>query len=789
MIDAATAITLDTALARLACARDAEAWAAVLERVGGPMQQLALRLAGTSRLADDAVQEALLEIRDHADRFRAPEVGAEDAARRWILRIVAHATFSLLRRQRRAVARDRRAGHQLSEETKADPAEAIDRDERHDLVRRAVAALPDRQRTAISLHYISGLPVADVASELRCPLGTAKSHIRRGLERMRCALARSGLAIPLVGIDAAIRELPAVAAPRAVESYSAVIASTATASTSSLGVWSMSLKSVACAAVVASALVITNGRSEDRGASPSGGASVGTPVEAAAPPAVAQAVASVAAAPEGLVSAVRVDADGKQDLLMLTIGSAQGVAAGDEATISHSGNYVVRAQVERILNDMVACRIIPGSWNENGVKVRQGDLGRIAKPPKSVSTVRRVDWTSAVTEVQTDAAGEQTTIIIAADKEAFTGSDIHYYPDCVVCRGEQVIVKANAGSIADGRLECRIVPDSWNADGQRVQPGDQVRITVIGPEAGLAQLRARTDATSQRGDAAKVQQKTAADTDLNKHFDQWFDGFRPFDESGAIISDGLKRQLKERIDLVQDGVEAGKVLETLFAIAGVNYLIPSHEGLQEKVTLHLRNETVEAALAMIARMCSLRYEYIGDTVVVVNGQNPGLAVPAGLSNGMAEKEFAMKLAQTELAKRVDELARRSTELGKSMGGLTRGTVTSVHVDHDGKQDTAMVKVSKPRTVPVGTKFLMLRQGILGSSLLAVARVERVVEGEVVCRVFPFGNNGPIQVGDEVLNYSGVDALAALVIGEETETSTHTPKPLVLPDPQPVGKEF
>ena len=63
-----------------------------------------------------------------------------------------------------------------------------DGQERHalaDTVRRALVALPARQRAALVLRYFEDLPEADVADLLGCSVGTVKTHTSRGVRRLR----------------------------------------------------------------------------------------------------------------------------------------------------------------------------------------------------------------------------------------------------------------------------------------------------------------------------------------------------------------------------------------------------------------------------------------------------------------------------------------------------------------------------------------------------------------------------------------------------------------------------
>ena len=56
------------------------------------------------------------------------------------------------------------------------------------LVAQALACLPDRQRQMIKLAYIDGFTHSEIADKTNSPLGTVKSDIRRGIDRIRIDL-------------------------------------------------------------------------------------------------------------------------------------------------------------------------------------------------------------------------------------------------------------------------------------------------------------------------------------------------------------------------------------------------------------------------------------------------------------------------------------------------------------------------------------------------------------------------------------------------------------------------
>jgi RNA polymerase sigma factor (sigma-70 family) len=182
--------TGDEARLRHALACDLDAGFADLVRTHGDVvhsvaRNLTRRPADADDLAADALLRAYRALRGYAtDRIRTLSV------RPWLL--------TILRNTARNAARDagRRPGPPPVFEPADEPVDGgagpADLAERADTRRElgaALAELPEVQRTAVVLRHVVGLPTAEVAVVLGCKEGTAKSHVSRGLARLRLVLA------------------------------------------------------------------------------------------------------------------------------------------------------------------------------------------------------------------------------------------------------------------------------------------------------------------------------------------------------------------------------------------------------------------------------------------------------------------------------------------------------------------------------------------------------------------------------------------------------------------------
>lgn len=174
------------------CAGDPDAFGELFRRHRDQMWALAVRVARDPELAADAVQEAFIAAFRGADTFRG-----EAAVTTWLHRIVVNSCLDRLRRIKPVTHL-----HDADLSVLPDP-----RDHHHSVdirldIRAALDQLPERQRMALVLVDMHGLPIAEAAGILNVAEGTVKS---------RCARGRAAM-VPLLGL--ALRADEPVDSPR-----------------------------------------------------------------------------------------------------------------------------------------------------------------------------------------------------------------------------------------------------------------------------------------------------------------------------------------------------------------------------------------------------------------------------------------------------------------------------------------------------------------------------------------------------------------------------------------------
>lgn len=163
-----------------AAAGDREAFGELVKRYQAAVRRVTRAVTGDAHDADDAAQDAFLSA---LDRLETYDPGRPFGP--WLMRIASNAAIDLLRR--RAVRRADTLDETISAPG-VSPAAAAGMAELRERIAAAMAALPERQRIAVTLFDLEGYPHAEIAAILGVPEGTARSDVFHGRRALRKAL-------------------------------------------------------------------------------------------------------------------------------------------------------------------------------------------------------------------------------------------------------------------------------------------------------------------------------------------------------------------------------------------------------------------------------------------------------------------------------------------------------------------------------------------------------------------------------------------------------------------------
>ena len=181
----------DDELMRLIGTQDLGAFDTLYGRYGDLVYSVSLRVVGDPQAAQDVTQDVFLRVWRRPEQF--------DLARgkfvTWLLSVTRNRSIDERRSQGRRLRREALPPTNEEEEVlpsgneRDDPAVATVLADERAAVREAMEVLPPEQKLAIQLAYFGGLTQAEIAEKLGQPLGTVKTRIRLGMQKMRGALA------------------------------------------------------------------------------------------------------------------------------------------------------------------------------------------------------------------------------------------------------------------------------------------------------------------------------------------------------------------------------------------------------------------------------------------------------------------------------------------------------------------------------------------------------------------------------------------------------------------------
>ncbi len=168
----------DPELLRRAQNGEAAAFSQMVELHAKPVWRCARVLCGDDHEAEDLAQETFVEAWRSLQRF-------DGRARfsTWLYGILRHRFLKSRRKRRPVIEEDVERAGRPSRET--EPLAAAAQAEEATLVLAALAVLPDEHRAVLELRFYADASLAEIATLLGCPLGTVKSRLHHGLEKLR----------------------------------------------------------------------------------------------------------------------------------------------------------------------------------------------------------------------------------------------------------------------------------------------------------------------------------------------------------------------------------------------------------------------------------------------------------------------------------------------------------------------------------------------------------------------------------------------------------------------------
>ena len=168
--------------------RDMEALRALYNRYGDLVYSTTLRMVRDVHLAQDMVQEIFLRL------WRKPESYVAQRGRfaTWLTSVTRNRAVDEIRSRNRRYRHETASPEQQERELPAPdqdgPALTAELADQRRLILAALAELPAEQRQVIELAYFGGLTQQEIAQRLSQPLGTVKTRIRLGMQKLRAAL-------------------------------------------------------------------------------------------------------------------------------------------------------------------------------------------------------------------------------------------------------------------------------------------------------------------------------------------------------------------------------------------------------------------------------------------------------------------------------------------------------------------------------------------------------------------------------------------------------------------------
>lgn len=178
----------DEDLLRQIARAQSSALASLYDRYGRLVFSLALRIVGNTAAAEEITQDVFVQVWNNATTYQ-PELSKLTT---WLTSITRYRAIDQLRR--RSARPD---GHMLEDAVEDLPLSAgneampevqIENRVEQQKMKQALTELPEDQRVVLLLAYFNGMSQPEMAAYLKQPLGTIKTRVRLGLQKLRRVL-------------------------------------------------------------------------------------------------------------------------------------------------------------------------------------------------------------------------------------------------------------------------------------------------------------------------------------------------------------------------------------------------------------------------------------------------------------------------------------------------------------------------------------------------------------------------------------------------------------------------
>ena len=176
-------------VASVAQRRDREAFAVLFDYYSPRLNAYLLRLGADRTSAEEITQEVMVTLWHKADLFDS----TKSSLGTWLYRVARNRRIDIARRDRVDYVDPSEYALDIPDDQAPDADGQIDAQTREDVLRTAMADLPEEQRVLVRLAFFDSLSHSEIAARTGLPLGTVKSRIRLAFSRLRRVLEAGGV--------------------------------------------------------------------------------------------------------------------------------------------------------------------------------------------------------------------------------------------------------------------------------------------------------------------------------------------------------------------------------------------------------------------------------------------------------------------------------------------------------------------------------------------------------------------------------------------------------------------